>query len=499
MVRVLVTWACIAVVHILGPLLAPRCLFICWTCDSPRCAGWSDASAAEEFVGEVPIVKHVVIVGGGFAGLNCARKLAASRDVRVTLIDRNNYQQFQPLLYQVATSALASADVAFNLRSVLREHANVDVKMSEVVSVDLKTRTVATTEGQRYQGDYLVLAAGSQPNFFGTPGADQYSYPMYSLRNAEALRSRILAVVEAADRDPSLVAKGALNFVIVGAGPTGVEMAGAFGDTTEALKSQKLTTYRDLPADQIRVFLVDHGTAVLAAFSDKAQSYAAKMLEQRGIQLCLSTSVKEVGSGHVLLSDGTKVLTHTVIWAGGLKASPLSANLGLQPGHGGRVDVQPDLTVKGFDGVYSLGDFANIAGKDGKPLPQLASVAEQSGKWCARNIHADIAGQPRQSFEYFDKGIMAMIGRNAAVAEVGAHRHELHGTIAFAAWLGVHAALLTTMRARIEAFVEWAWRYFSGVGTDPILDRSDQARINWNDDQAPASAPDLSSKVRNAS
>jgi len=307
-------------------------------------------------------------------------------------------------------------------------------------------------------------------------------------------------VIEAADRAPSLVAKGALNFVVVGDGPTGVEMAGAFGDTVQALKQTNLTTYRDLPADQIQVFLVDYGHAVLGAFSDKAQSYAATMLERRGIQLRLGTLVKEVGSGHVVLSDGTRIPTHTVIWAGGLKASALSANLGLQPGHGGRIDVQPDLAVKGFDGVYGLGDFANIAAKDGKPLPQLASVAEQSGKWCARNIQSDIAGEPRKPFQYFDKGIMAMIGRNAAVAEVGEHRHELQGPIAFAAWLGVHAALLTNTRARIEAIVEWAWHYFGGVGTDPILDRSEQARINWDDDDEPAaSAQDRVTKPRKAS
>ena len=425
-------------------------------------------------------LKHVVIVGGGFAGLNCARKLAAHEDVRVTLLDKNNYQQFQPLLYQVATAELAPSNAAFSLRGVLRTHANVDVKMTEVVSVDLVTRTVATAEGQTYQGDFLVLAAGSQANFFGTPGADQHTYPLYSLHDAESLRSRILAVVESADRDPSLIAKGALNFVIVGAGPTGTELAGTFGDMSQ----RKLhPSYRDLDVGKAQIFLVDRGPAVLGAFSQKAQAYAAKMLEKRGVQLRLGTSVKEVASGHAVLSDGTTIQTHTVIWAGGLKASSLSNNLGITTGHGGRIDVQPDLTVKGFTGVYALGDFANIAGADGKELPQLASVAEQSGKWCARNIAADIAGEPRKPFHYLDKGIMAMIGRNAAVAEVGEHRHELQGAIAFAAWLGVHAALLTTSRAKIEAFIEWAWDYFGGARGDAILDRTEETSINWNDDE----------------
>jgi len=431
-------------------------------------------------------VKHVVIVGGGFAGLNCARKLAAHPEVRITLLDKNNYQQFQPLLYQVATAMLAPSNAAFSLRSVLRDHPNVNVEMTEVVSADLATRTVVTASGQKYQGDFLVLAAGSQANFFGTPGADKNSYPLYSLHDAELLRSRILAVLEAADCDPSLVAKGALNFVIVGAGPTGAEMAGAFGDATHAAAHKE---FRNVPIGRAQIILVDRGHAVLNAFSPKAQAYAAKMLEQRGVQLRFGTSVVEVGPGHVVLSDGSRIPTHTVIWAGGLKASSVASNLGVQPGHGGRIDVQPDLTVHGFSGVYALGDLANITDSKGDPLPQLASVAEQSGKWCARNIVQDIAGQPRKPFRYLDKGIMAMIGRDSAVAEVGPHRHELQGAIAFAAWLGVHAALLTTSRARVDAFIEWAWDYFGRGRVDQILDRTEQADINWSDDEPDAANP----------
>src|SRR5271154_505619 len=427
--------------------------------------------------------KHVVIVGGGFAGLQCARKLAANPHVRITLLDKNNYQQFQPLLYQVASALLAPDNIAFNLRGTLKGHPNVDVKLTEVVSVDPNTHTAQTAQGQQYQGDFLVLAAGSQANFFGTPGADQHSYPLYSLHDAERLRSRLLAMLESADRDRSLIGKGALNFVIVGAGPTGVEMAGAFGDMLQtALKRGSRGIFSDLPIDKAQILLVDGGHAVLSAFTPAAQTYAAKMLEQRGVQVRLGTRVKEVGSGHIVLSDGSRISTHTVIWAGGLKATQLSDNVGIKTGPGGRIDVQPDLTVPGFTGVYALGDFANIAGKDGETLPQLASVAEQSGKWCARNILLDIAGKPRDSFRYLDKGIMAMIGRNAAVAEVGEHRHELQGTIAFAAWIGVHAALLSSTRSKIEAFVEWAWEYFGGSRGDAVLDRSEELQIDWNGD-----------------
>jgi len=426
-------------------------------------------------------LKHVIIIGGGFAGLSCARELARSRELQITLIDKNNYQQFQPLLYQVATATLAPSNVAFNLRNTLRQHPNVDIKMAEVVSVDLITRTVATKEGQQYQGDWLVLAAGSQANFFGTPGADCNSYPLYSLRDAEKLRSRIIAVLEAADRDPSLVEKGALNFVIVGAGPTGTEMAGAFGDAACVLQKDK--RFKNLATGQAQVVLVDQSSDVINAFSEKSRIFAAGALRQRGVQLRLGTSVKEVGPGHVLLSDGTRIKTHTVIWAGGLKAAPLSAKLGVQAGRGGRIDVQPDLTVKGFEGVYALGDFANIAGADGKALPQLASVAEQCGKWCAKNIALEAAGRPGRPFRYVDKGIMAMIGRNSAVAELGVRRGHVRGMIAFVTWLGVHVLLLTNARAKIEAVIAWAWDYFGRVRSNPILDRIEQTQIDWNHDE----------------
>jgi NADH:ubiquinone reductase (H+-translocating) len=438
--------------------------------------------------------KHVVIVGGGFAGLASARKLAKSDAVRVTVIDKNNYHQFQPLLYQVATAELGTGDVATSLRQVLRGHPNVDVKMAEVMVVDPKTRTVTTKSGDTYQGDYLVLAAGSQANFFDTEGAEKYALPLYSLEEAERLRSRVLAVFEEADSNPKLVNEGALNFVIVGGGPTGTELAGALADMINLTMTRE---YTDLAVKRARIYLVEHGHALLAPFSAEAHEYAARALQRKGVQLRLGLEVKEVRADRVELSDGTSIPTRTAVWAGGLMAAPLAEHSELPRGRGGRIDVLPDLTVEGFPGVYALGDFANIQGADGHPLPQLGSVAQQCGEWTANNILAEIAGKGRTAFRYHDKGIMAMIGRDAAVAEIGRKRHELDGPVAFAAWLGVHALLMSGVRSRIEAFIDWGWSYFSRTRPIQVLDRSNEKRIDWQED-ADAGRSDASTSVKTA-
>ncbi len=232
--------------------------------------------------------------------------------------------------------------------------------------------------------------------------------------------------------------------------------------------------------DHARVTLVDHGQVLLKAFSEGSHAYAAKVLTKHGVKLRLGAGVTEVGPGHVTLSDGSTIKTRCVVWGGGLKAAPIASASGLTPARGGRIDVEPDLTVDGFPGVYVIGDIANIPSPDGHTHPQLGSVAQQSGAWAAKNIRADIAGKSRKPFHYLDKGIMAMIGRGAAVAEVGNH-HGLHGPIAFAAWLGVHSALMSGYHNRIDAFVDWAWDYFGSHGARP-LDRSDVPRIDWSED-----------------
>jgi NADH dehydrogenase len=420
---------------------------------------------------------HVVIVGGGFAGVGCARRLARDDRVRVTLLDRNNYHQFQPLLYQVATSQLAASNIAFSLRKLFRNDGNVLVHMAEVAEVDPRTRTATTTDGRRHTGDVLVLAAGSRPNFFHTPGADAHAFPLYSLLDAERLRSRIIGVFEAADGDPSLIDRGALNFVVVGGGPTGVETAGALADLID---DTMRVEYHDLPVDAARIHLVDLGDVLLGPFSDKAHDYVAKVLTRKGVDLHLGTAVTEVGPGHVTLGDGTRIDTRCVVWGGGIMAPEVAAGDAIPHGHGGRVEVWSDLTVDGDKAVYAVGDTANIPGPGGGALPQLGSVALQSGVWAAENILAGLDGRPRRPFRYRDKGIMAMIGRGAALAEVGPRRRELHGLPAFSAWLGVHAILMTGVRNRIETFIDWGWDYFSRSRGPQVLDRRAAAEIDWD-------------------
>ena len=424
---------------------------------------------------------HVLIVGGGFAGVACARALAKQDDIRVTLIDRNDYHQFQPLLYQVATSMLAPRDIAYPLRKIAADYDDFEAKRGDVVSIDPVARSVTTDTGETYAADYLVLAAGSQPNFFGTPGAE-HAFPLYSLDDAERLSTRIVQAFEEADRDPRLADDGAIDFVIVGGGPTGVEVAGALSEMINT------TMVHEFPAlaPRAKVRLVDHGGSLLKMFAGKGHAYAARVLEKDGVELLLGSGVTDIGPGHVTLTDGSTIRTRCVIWGGGLKAAPVAAAAGLPQGKGGRIDVNPDFTVAGFPGVLVIGDVANIPAKDGKTHPQLGSVALQSGSAAAKTILADRAGETPKPFSYLDKGTMAMIGRGAAVAQVKGI--ELHGKLAFTAWLGVHAALMTGGSNRVSAFKSWAIDYFGKERAPQALDRSGTPRMVWDEDDAVATA-----------
>jgi NADH dehydrogenase len=425
-----------------------------------------------------PSDPHVLVVGAGFAGVACAKELG-KHGIAVTLIDKNTYHQFQPLLYQVATAQLAGDDIMRPLRGLFRKIPSVAVKNAEVTSIDPARRTVTTADGQQFNGSHLVLTMGARANFFGVPGTEEHSFPLYSANDAIALRNRILELFEEADLDPSRLDQGALNFVIVGAGATGVETAGSLADMVREVMPQR---YHDLQVERARVILVDLGNVVLGPFSESAHEYAADVLTKKGVQLMLGQSVAEVANGHVTLADGTEIRTHCVVWAGGLKAATIDSTDAMPSGRGGRIEAGQDLAVEGFPGVYAAGDIASVESPDGGPYPQLGSVALQAGQAVANSILADVAGKRTPSFKYHDKGIMAMIGRRAAIAEVGPHRHELHGAIAFSAWLGVHAWLLSTGRARIDAFMNWAWDSFSASRSPAIIDAPDMPRIDWDDE-----------------
>jgi NADH:ubiquinone reductase (H+-translocating) len=323
---------------------------------------------------------HVVIVGGGFAGVAAAKGLAGKQGVRVTLLDRNGYHQFQPLLYQVATAELTPQDIAFDLEAIFDDDANVEVRQGDVVSADPEARTITLADDGTIEGDALVLAAGSQPNFFHTPGAEEFSFPLYSLDDAKRVRSRVLQLFQDASEKPELVEEGALNFVVVGAGATGVESAGAIAELARNVMPH---VYEQLAIAGARVILVDLGHAVLAPFSDEAHAYAAKQLQRRGVEIRLGMSAKEIAADHVTLSDGTTIKTHLTVWGGGLMAAPIGARSGLTQGRGGRIDVQADLTVEGFPQVYALGDLANIP--SGGSLRYLSWVASRSRRGTGRH------------------------------------------------------------------------------------------------------------------
>ena len=430
--------------------------------------------------------RHVVVVGGGFAGVGCVKRLAREDGVAVTLIDRHNYHQFQPLLYQVATSQLASSDIAFSLRKLFRDHENVDVKLGEVAALDPAARTVTLAGGERFAGDALVVAAGSRPNFFRTPGAEEHALPLYSLDDATRLRSRILEVFEAADRDAALARPGRAH----------VRRRRRRPDRGRAGRRARRPDRRD---DDGRV--PPPGGQRGADPPRRPGPHAARPVLRQRARLRRqdprpqgrAAAPRRRGDrgrpGHVSLADGSTIRTRCVVWGGGIQAPAVAASGELPRGRGGRIEVQPDLTVAGAPGVYAIGDVANIPAPTARPYPQLGSVALQSGTWAAENILADAAGKPRKPFHYHDKGIMAMIGRGAAIAEVGAHRHELHGAIAFSAWLGVHASLMTGVRNRIDAFIDWGWDYFTEARGPQVLDRPDAAAIDWDEDLVPEREP----------
>jgi NADH:ubiquinone reductase (H+-translocating) len=394
---------------------------------------------------------HVVIVGAGFGGLEAAEHLAHV-PVEVTLIDRHNYHTFQPLLYQVATSLLNAEDVGAPVRSMFRHQDNVTFRMATVSGVDVAGRTIQLEDGNQLAYDYLVLAGGATVNYFNTPGAAEHAFPLYTLTHAVKLRNQILDRFEAADRNPSLIEDGALTFVIVGAGPTGVETAGALADLFYNLLPQD---YHQLATEKARVIIVEMAKEVLAPFNENLRTYAKDELEKRQVEVRLGEAVAEVGANSVRLKSGEEIKAHTLIWAAGVRANPLADVTGLPQGRGGRIKLNPDLSVPNHPEIFVVGDMGEVA-SDGQILPQLGSVAMQSGKHVGQQIARRLHGESGQPFKYWDKGFMATIGRGAAVVEFP-NKRTLHGHLAYFAWLGVHLTLLSGVRNRIEVLWNWSW------------------------------------------
>jgi NADH:ubiquinone reductase (H+-translocating) len=405
---------------------------------------------------------QVIVVGGGFAGVAAVKELGR-KGVNVLLIDQHNYHQFQPLLYQVATAQIGVSDVTRTFRGMLRRYRSATVLTAKVASVDVHAHTVTTSDGEIFHAQVLVLAAGAEVNYFGTPGAEEHAYPLYSVTDAVRLGNAMVHALDAAQRGAG---DGGIHVVVVGGGPTGVETAGAIA---ENFKYVIPGYFSGSVAAQSSVHLVDMVPSVLNAFSDKSKAYATRRLGQAGVELKMGSGVTNIRADSVDFADGTTLPCQLVVWAGGLKAGAVVARSGLEQGRGGRIDVNPDLTVPGAPGIYVLGDAANMTDARGEKLPQLGSCAQQAGKWAARNIHADLTGGTRKPFGYLDKGYMAMIGRGAAVAEIGRKRIQMQGFLAFLAWLGVHVVLLSGVRQRISAIVSWTGDYLTHSRSHVVL------------------------------
>jgi NADH dehydrogenase len=399
---------------------------------------------------------RVVVVGAGFGGLNVAARLARA-DVDVVVLDRNNYHGFWPLLYQVATAGLEPASIAYPARAILRKYPNAHFIMTEVSGVDFERKLVLSGD-MALPYDYLVLAAGSANNYFGDTALAANTFGMKDLDEAEQLRNQVLRAFERAVNEPDPARRAALlTFVIVGGGPTGVELAGAFA---ELIRHVLRKDYPMLDISQARVLLVEASDRILASFPERLQRSARKRLEKMGVEVKLRTAVAAVEAAHVRFKDGTTLGSNTVVWAAGVRAAELVDALGLMLGRSARVKITPELNLPDRPEVFVIGDMAYLEGyNDGQPYPMVAQVAMQMGKHAARNILALNDEQPLRAFHYIDKGQMATIGRRAAVFDAFGVR--ISGFFAWIGWLFIHIIYLIGFRNRLVVLTNWAYSYFT--------------------------------------
>lgn len=421
-------------------------------------------------------VPRVVIVGAGFGGLIAARKLATSA-VQVTLIDRRNYHTFQPLLYQVATAGLSPGEIAAPIRWILRGRSNVRVLMGEVEDVDVSRRVVRLVDAD-IPYDYLIVAAGASHAYFGHDEWEPFAPGLKTIEDALEIRRRVLLAFELAERQAAESGEQVqLNFVVVGGGPTGVELAGTLA---EIARRALVNEFHSIDPERTRILLLEGGPRVLPAYPEDLSRSAEEQLRHLGVEVHTSAMVTGIEPAAVITSQ-TRLPAAVILWAAGVAASPLGKKLGAPVDRAGRVLVNPDLSLPGHPEVFVIGDLASLKDKNGNPLPGLAPVAMQQGKATAENIARELQGNPRQNFHYLDKGSLATIGRAAAVAQFG--KVHISGFLAWLSWLFVHIFFLIGFRNRIIVLIQWAWAYFTYERGARLITGSTQLP-SWNELQS---------------
>ena len=399
---------------------------------------------------------RVVVVGAGFGGLKVVQNLRRA-PVEVTLVDARNYHTFQPLLYQVATAALNAEEIAQSVRSLFHGYRNFDFRMAQATGVDWERKHLLLKGGDALPFDYLVLATGTVTNDFGIEGVARYSFGLKSVEEAIALRSHILRQFEQANSDPSLLERGALTVVVVGGGPTGVEMAGAI---VEWFKRLMPRDFPRLDVGRAHVILVEAANCLLAPFHESLQQNALDTLRRFGVEVRLNEAVTRVTDNAVHLKSGEVIHARTVVWAAGMKPSPLAQALGVELSRGGRVVVNPDMSIPGHPDAFVVGDLALGKNPDGTLHPQLAQAALQGGRHVARQIQRRMRNEPTEPFIYRDPGTMATIGHSAAVAQFPSGV-KFTGFFAWLVWLFLHLVYLIGLRNRLSVFLDWVWHYFT--------------------------------------
>ena len=418
---------------------------------------------------------RVVVIGGGFGGLNAAMGLAKG-DLQVTIIDRKNHHTFQPLLYQVALAALSPADIAAPIRTALRGKKNVEVLIGTAVSFDLEQRLVRLEEGDVVPYDYLVVATGATHSYFGHDEWAPLAPGLKTVEDATEIRRRILLAFELAERESVLQNRQfSHNFVIIGAGPTGVELAGAISEIARHVLS---TDFHAIDPRKAKVILLEGGPRVLPSYTEDLSASAQRQLEQLGVEVRTNTRVTNVQPGAVYAGN-EKIEAVVTLWAAGVKGSPLGAMLGAQTDRSGRVTVNDRLNIEGHPEIFVIGDLAHFE-QNGAPVPGVAPVAIQMGQYVAKEIRRRTSNEPSKPFSYWDKGSMATIGRSKGIAQIG--KIHLSGLLAWAAWLSIHLIYLIGYRNRFSVLLNWAWQYLSWQSGARLITGSDKLP-GWHERQ----------------